>query len=155
MRLNFWTRDLPNCVQVLGLIHSNYWWKGKIDRARFLQFQIYAEISTISTGLEPKQPASQSPRKQGRELDYEQLVRLTRDHSAFVLQLSNQVCRQNFQPGFSYPSLSYQLKHSVDVVTRPVLALPGCETDKTSLASKGLIRLSIHPKQRASSRAWL
>jgi len=104
---------------------------------RFLRFQFYAEISTISTGLEPKQPASQSPRKQGRELDYEQLVRLTRDHSAFFLQLSNQVCRQNFQPGFSYLSLSYQLKHSVDVVTRPVLALPGCETDKTSRCIQG------------------
>src|SRR6266516_3584530 len=86
---------------------------------RFLRFQFYAEISTISTGLEPKQPASQSPRKQGRELDYEQLVRLTRDHSAFFLQLSNQVCRQNFQPGFS------------------LLALSGCETDKTSCSIQG------------------
>ncbi len=128
---------LASCVQVLGPIHSNYWWKGKIERARFLRFQIYAEISTISTGLEPKQPASQSPRKQGKELDYEQLVRLTRDHSAFFLQLSTQVCRQNFQPGFSHLSLSYQLKHSVDVVTRPVLALPGCETDKTSCCIQG------------------
>src|SRR2546428_13238483 len=98
---------------------------------RFLRFQFYAEISTISAGLEPKQPASQSPRKKGRELDYEQLVRLTRDHSAFFLQLSNQVCRQYFQPGFSYPSLSYQLKDSVDIVSTPVLALPGCETNKT------------------------
>ena len=25
---------LASCVQVLGPIHSNYWWKGKIDRAR-------------------------------------------------------------------------------------------------------------------------
>jgi len=25
---------LANCVQVLSPIHSNYWWKGKIDRAR-------------------------------------------------------------------------------------------------------------------------
>src|SRR2546425_11616661 len=57
---------LASCVQVLGPIHSNYWWKGKIDRARFLRFQFYVEISTISTGLEPKQPASQSPRKKER-----------------------------------------------------------------------------------------
>src|SRR5256885_11340514 len=106
---------------------------------RFLRFQFYAEISTISTGLEPKQPASQSPTKQGRDPDYEQLVRLTRDHSAFFLQLSNQVCRQNFQPGFSHLSLSYQLKHSVDVVTRPVLALPGVKRTRLLVSSRGLI----------------
>jgi len=25
---------LASCVQVLGPIHSNYWWKGRIDRVR-------------------------------------------------------------------------------------------------------------------------
>jgi periplasmic divalent cation tolerance protein len=25
---------LASCVQVLGPVHSNYWWKGRIERAR-------------------------------------------------------------------------------------------------------------------------
>ena len=50
---------LASCVQVLGPIHSNYWWKGRIDRIREWICLIkarandYSRIEASIRGMQP------------------------------------------------------------------------------------------------------
>ncbi len=50
---------VTSCVQVLGPIHSNYWWKGKVDRAREWICLIKArtnDYSRIETSIKSVHP---------------------------------------------------------------------------------------------------